>query len=260
MSDPARFLATSPDRLRLLERLRESAGDPRDLADGLDQSRRSIQRHLGAFAQRGWAEKIDGAYHLTTKGDVVARTHREYVDALATVERSGDLYEHLPADVVPSPDLLADATVVTADLEHPQAPVSHYVSVVESADTDRFRMLAPVLSRLFHDAHAQRVLDGVAIDLVLDAETIRAARERNPAEFATVVSVPRFSLSRHPETIAFGLTLTADRALVLAYDDSGQVVACADTDSAAAHTWASSVYDRYRAAATPVTPRDVVRS
>jgi len=258
MSDAARFLADSPDRLHLLERLRESPGDPRDLADDLDQSRRSIQRNLGAFADRGWARKANGAYHLTTKGEVVARTHRDYVDALDTIDEHGPLYEHLPADAAPPPDLLADATVVAADPDHPQAPVSHYVSVVESVDTDRFRMIAPVLSRIFHDTLAKRVLDGVAIDLVLDDETVRAARERNPAEFATVLSVPRFRLFRHPDTVSFGLTLADERVLLLAYDD-GQVVACADSRAEAFRSWAASVFARYRDGAEPTAVRDVVR-
>lgn len=261
MSDAARFLADSPDRLHLLERLRESPGDPRDLADDLDQSRRSIQRNLAAFEERGWVRKDDGAYHLTTKGDVIARTHSEYVDSLETIEDSGDLYEHLPADAAPAPDpdLLAGATVVTADPDHPQAPVSHYISVVESVATDRFRMIAPVLSRIFHDAHARRVLDGVRIELVLDAETARAARDRNPAEFATVVSVPRFQLFRHPDAITFGLTVAEGRALLLAYDDSGQVAVCADSTGDEFLAWAESLFERYRDAAEAVSARDIVR-
>jgi len=260
MNDAARFLADSPGRLHLLERLRESPDDPRDIADDLDQSRRSIQRNLAAVEERGWVRKDEGRYHLTTKGDVIARTHREYVESLETIESHSDLYEGLPSTVAPDPTLLADATVVTADPDHPQAPVSHYVSVVESVDTDRFRMIAPVLSRIFHDAHAQRVLDGVSIELVLDGETTQAARDRNPAEFATVVSVPRFQLYRHPEAIRFGLTVADERALLVAYDDSGQVAACADSENPDFLTWAESLFARYQSGSKSVSARDIVRS
>jgi predicted transcriptional regulator len=259
MSDAARFLVDSPDRLDLLERLRESPGDPRDIAVDMDQSRRSIQRHLGAFEERGWVRTDEDRYALTTKGEVIARTHRESLESLETIETQGDLYEPLPTDVAPDPALLTDATVVTADRDHPQAPVSHYASVVESVETDRFRMIAPVLSRIFHEVHADRVLDGVSIELVLDTETTTAPREKHPAEFATVVSVPRYQLYRHPPSIDFGLTVADERAVLLAYGDSGQVTACADSEHPEFLTWVESLFGRYRSGAKSVSARDTVR-
>lgn len=258
-SDAARFLADSPDRLALLERVGEGAGGPRDFAEDLDQSRRSVQRNLAAFAERGWVGKRDGDYHLTTKGEVVAREHREYVAALDAVDANDQLYRYLPRGNAPDPSRLADATVVDAEPDHPQAPVSHYVSAVESAETDRIRMLSPVLSRIFHDAHAKRVVEGVRTDLVLDADRVAAAREKNPGEFATVVAVPTFTLYRHPDPIEFGLTVTDDRALVLAYD-GGQVRACVDATGPAVVDWAREQFERFRQRSERLGGRDVLRS
>ena len=258
-SDAARFLADSPDRLDLLELLRDAPGGPRDLAEPLDQSRRSVQRNLAAFAERGWVAKRDGDYRLTTKGDLVAREHRSYLDTLGAIAATDQLYRHLPRDAAPDPGSVADATVVEADPDHPQAPVSHYVAAVRSAETDRFRMIAPVLSRIFHDAHAERVIEGVRTDLVLDEETVAAARDRNPAEFATVVSVPTFRLSRHADPIEFGLTVADDRVLLLAYAD-GQVRACVDGTDPALHAWASDLFDAFRDRSERVTGRDALFS
>ncbi|MBX0294476.1 helix-turn-helix transcriptional regulator [Haloarcula nitratireducens] len=260
MTDAAQFLADSPDRLALLERLRETPGSPRDLADELDQSRRSVQRNLAAFADRGWAEKRDGDYRLTTTGLLVTRRHREYVDALAAIGDNDDLYAHLPADVAPEPDLLANATLVVAETDQPQAPVSHYVSTVESAETSRVRMISPVLSRLFHDAHAELVVSGVETELVLDGATIDRAREKNPAEFATVVGVPPFTLYHSPDPISFGLTLTDDRVLLLAYDDSGQLHACADGTDPEFYAWATDCFERRRERSESVSGLDALRS
>lgn len=254
-----RFLADSPDRLALLERVGTEPGGPRDFAADLDQSRRSVQRNLAAFAERGWVEKRDGEYHLTTKGDVVASEHREYVTALDVIEDKEQLYRHLPRGHAPDPSAIADATVVAAEPDHPQAPVSHYVSVVESIDTDRIRMFSPVLSRIFHDAHAQRVVEGVRTDLILDADRVAAAREKNPGEFATVVAVPTLTLYRHADPIEFGLTVMDDRALVLSYHD-GQVRACLDATDPAVVDWARDQFDRFRERSTRLTGRDAFRS
>ncbi|WP_135303153.1 helix-turn-helix transcriptional regulator [Haloarcula amylovorans] len=260
MTDTAQFLADSPDRLALLEHLRETPGSPRDLADDLEQSRRSVQRNLAAFADRGWVEKRDGDYRLTTTGLLVTRRHREYVDALAAIGDNDALYAHLPVDAAPEPSLLADATLVVAEPDQPQAPVSHYVSTVESADTSHVRMISPVLSRLFHDAHAELVLAGIETELVLDGPTINRAREKNPAEFATVVSVPPFTLYHSPDPISFGLTLTDDRVLLLAYDESGQLHACADGTDPELYAWATDCFERHRERSESVSGLDALRS
>ncbi|GGN90359.1 MULTISPECIES: helix-turn-helix transcriptional regulator [Haloarcula] len=259
-ADAARFLADSPDRLALLERLADEPGTPSDLDDDLGQSRRSVQRNLAAFAERGWARKHDGAYDLTTAGRLITRRHRSYLDALAAIESWEPLFAHLPADQAPRPEHLADATLVGSEPDQPQAPVSHYVESIASASTDSIRMLSPVLSRLFHDAHAGQVLDGVTHELVLDGPTVQRAREQNPAEFATVVGVPGFSLYRHPDPLSFGLTLTDDRVFLLAYDDQGQLHALADGSDPAFYEWASTCFERHRDRSEHVSGLDAISS
>lgn len=83
--DVAQFLAGSPDRLHLLAHLRDQPGSPGELADALSISHRSVQRNLARFVDRGWAEKRDGAYHLTTLGALVTEEHAAYMDTLDTL-------------------------------------------------------------------------------------------------------------------------------------------------------------------------------
>lgn len=244
--DAARFLAASPDRRRILALLAERPAAPADCADELDVSRRSVQRHLSAFADRGWVEKRDGDYHLTVAGRLVTDEHAAYVDALARVERFGPLYRYLPDEAhAPDPRWLDDARLTVADDADPQAPVHHYVECARNLDGP-VRMLSPVLSRLFHDAHADLALKGIHTDLVLDGDTIDRARERNPVEFKVVTSVDVLDLYRHPDGVEVGLTVGADRALVCAYDDGGRLQACLETDDADALAWATDLFERYR--------------
>jgi predicted transcriptional regulator len=253
--DAAHLLASSSDRQRLLAHLVDHPGSPADLAETLSLSRRSVQRHLRQFADRGWAEKADGAYRLTVPGELVAAEHATYVDALDTVERFSPLFAHLPdREHAPDPRLLDDATLVAADAASPQAPVRHYLESVRTFETDRIRMVSAVLSRLFHEVHADLALDGVHTELVMAADTIDRARELNPAEFEIVVSVDVLDLYRHPDEIPVGLTLGDDRVLIGAYDDDGNLRACVDSANPDLVAWGERLFERYRAQSKRIEP------
>lgn len=253
-TDDAAFLAASPDRRELLERLGADPGTPADLAADLAASRRSVQRNLQAFVERGWARKVDGEYRRTTAGGVVARTHAEYVEDLAVVRRFEALYGHVPdADHAPDPGWLVDADLASATETDPHAPLEFYVSRVGEVAGDRIRMLSPVLSRPLHRAHEPLALEGVHTELVMDEASVERARERNPAEFAVVSAVDVLDLRAHPGPIGIGLTVGDGRALVSAYDGDGNLRACVDSRDERLLEWAGDLFDRYRREAEPVS-------
>ncbi|WP_327052765.1 helix-turn-helix transcriptional regulator [Halomicrococcus gelatinilyticus] len=248
--DAARFLAGSPDRRRLLAHLREQPGSPRDVADALDTSRRSVQRNLAELRDRGWAERRDGGYHLTTAGALVAQAHADYRDALAVIDEAAPFLREVAAEHAPDPAWLGDAAVVTATAERPQAPVSHYVQRVRERETTTVRMLAPVLSRIFHEPHAELVLSGVDTELVLPADGVETARSMNPLEFRVVVRA--IDLYRHDGPVPVGLTLGDDWVLAGAYDDDGQLRAVVECDHPELFDWAESLYEDHRSKSEPV--------
>lgn len=252
----AQFLAGSPDRRRLLVRLVDHPGSPAELAEDLPLSRRSVQRHLGQFVDRGWADRADGVYRLTVTGELVAEEHATYLDTLDRIEAFGPFFAHLPdRDHTPDPRWLDAATLATSTPEHPQAPVHQYLERVREFSTDRVRMVSPVLSRLFHDAHAELAMDGVHTELVLSSTTIERARDLNPAEFEVVVSVDVLDLYRYPADISFGLTLGDGQLLMGAYDGDGRLRACVASTNADFYRWGRSLFERYRDRAKPVEPQ-----
>ena len=251
----ARFLAGSPDRRRLLAQLRSTPGAPSEVADALSISHRSVQRNLAELVDRGLAVKRGGVYRLTTVGELVADRHAAYLDSLGTLGEYEQFFRALPdTDHTPDPELLCGADGAMATVTYPQAPVDHYIEVLDSRSTDRIRMLSPVLSRQFHRVHAKHVLRGVDTDLVLSTDTIETARSLNPVEFAFVLRVDGFRLYRHPEDVPLGLTLGDDWVVVNAYDDDGQLQASVSGDDPDFVAWAETVYDRYRSRSTRVDP------
>ncbi|WP_323676290.1 ArsR family transcriptional regulator [Halorubellus sp. PRR65] len=253
--DDAAFLAGAPERWRVLATLRDAPATPAALADAVDASRRTVQRHLAAFADRDWVEKRDGAYNLTTTGALVARTHAEYLDDLDGIDRLEAVYAALPADAADlDPERFADATVRTATREDPQAPVGFYVDRVRALDTDRVRMLSPVLSRLYHDAHAHLARDGTHTELVLPTPTVERARSENPLEFRAVLGLGVLDLYRTPADVDLGVTLADDRVLLCAYADDGQLAACVDSTDDRVRAWATERYERHRDRGERVPP------
>ena len=252
MQDAARFLADSPDRLALLIRLREGAAGPVTLAADLDCARRSVQRNLAAFVERGWAERGDGGYRLTTVGDLAATTHADYLDRLERLDRFAPLLRHLDADDAPPFSLLGDADLVVASPENPQAPVQAYVDHLKRFEGDTVRMSSPVLSRIFHEAHASLAMQGVHTDLVLSEATVEKARELNPLEFETVLRVGVLDLFAHPDSVPVGLTVGEDRLLLAAYDEDGHLEACLASDDPDLLTWGGGRFERYRARSVKV--------
>lgn len=243
----AQFLANSPDRLDLLRSLSEESSSPAELASKHSFPRRSVQRNLAAFVDRGWAESSGGTYHLTVTGALVLEEHAAYVDTLACIEAFAPLFRYLPdRDHAPNPAWLADATSTVATEEEPQAPVHRYVTSVEQLDTDRVRMLSPVLSRLFHEAHAGLAVRGVTTELVMPAEMVERARERNPLEFRVVVALDVLSLYQFPEDFGVGVTLGDDQVLVAAYDAERQLRALVESTDPQLIAWASDLFERYR--------------
>ena len=252
--DAARFLADSPDRLALLERLREGAAGPATLAEDLDCARRSVQRNLAAFADRDWVERGDGGYRLTTVGDLVASTHAHYLDRLERVERFAPLLRHLdPADA-PDPSLLGDADLVVSSPENPQAPVQAYVDRLKEFGGDEVRMCSPVLSRIFHEAHVSLAVRGVHTKLVLSEATADRARELNPLEFEAVLRVGVLDLFAHPGPVRFGLTVGEDRLLLAAYDDEGHLEACLSSPNPTLVEWGEERFEHYRERSSRVEP------
>ena len=243
--DTARFLADSPDRLALLERLRGAPASPSALVADLDPARRSIQRNLAAFENRGWVERYGDGYRLTATGDAVVRTHADYLEQLRRIDEYAPLLTHLDREQAPDPALLADADLVVASDADPQAPIHAYTERLGELDGNRVRVCAPVLSRAFHEAHAGLALEGVRTELLLSTPTARQAKELNPLEFAAVLRAGPLDLFVRDDPVPFGLALGEGSLLLGAYDDS-DLRACLYGTEPGLLAWGESAFETLR--------------
>jgi predicted transcriptional regulator len=152
--------------------------------------------------------------------------------------------------------MLEDADLVVASPENPQAPVQAYVDRLKRFEGATVRMCSPVLSRIFHEAHASLAMRGVRTALVLSEATAEKARELNPMEFESVLRVGVLDLYAHPDPVPFGLTIGEDRLLLAAYDEEGHLEACLTSDDPNLFAWAEDLFERYRERSVKVKPSD----
>ena len=250
------FLAGSSNRVRVLKELRERPGRGAELARRCSLPRSTIHRCLDGLTTRGWAEKGEGSYRLTTPGELVLSA---YEDLTETVRVSADhetLLTHLGEVGRTLPiEAMTSATVIEATPENPYATMEHSVDVFRSASFDRMRGIVPITSRSFNEAGRPLVEANVDIEVVIDERVLEAARESHAEAHQFGRDSDNFDLFVRPEALSFGLAiLDDDRALVGAYDEDGNPRACLDGNDDVLIEWAIDTYERCRTAARRIEP------
>lgn len=243
-----RFLAMSSARIHLLRHLDETPQSPRDLADALSLSRRGIQRNLSELVERGWSEKVDGTYRLTTNGTLITKRYMDFRTTLGIIDDCEPFFEHLPdCDHVPSPEWLHDAELLVATSDQPSAPIRQYVNGLRTEATTgsatTIRSVLPFLSQYHAEIHAELTECGVKTELVSHA--LETTRKHRLQPFESV-RCDALSLYEHLETVEFGLTLSDRCGYMSAHDELGRIRACIECDDPAFLDWATKLYRRYR--------------
>jgi len=182
--------------------LGENPSDPRDIAGMVSKSRRCVQRDLSKFEDRGWVEKREGAYRLTTYGAAIVAEYTDLASAISIIDRYEPLFAHLPEpEHLPDPRWLREAKIAVADSDRPHSPLNLYVDGIRGCSTDRIRGIAPVFSQKFSDAHSDLLERGVETELITDMKTIKTSRSTNAEEFATSLRLDALSVYMHEESV-----------------------------------------------------------
>lgn len=244
--DGVRFLATSRNRVSLLDALDDGPLQPAELARRLSLSRSAIQRNLRELTDRNWVRRTDGGYVTTLGGRLVLADYEELVGTVRLVSEYGHCLEPLSdAGLALSPSVLESASVTTATRTNPHAPLRHYVERIRETDVERFRGITPVVSPLFNEAHASLTAGGGDHELVLDADALAASRTEYGPELDAGVDADGLTIYVHPDSLSFGLSIVDGRVFLGAFDE-GQFVACFEWNEAGIETRALDAYESYR--------------
>jgi predicted transcriptional regulator len=236
----------------VLEALIEEPLDRGGIEDRLDVSRATSHRFARWLEERGLAEKVDGRYRLTGKGEVIAEEVLRFEANVRTVGRMAPLLdviceEHREFVVEP----FVDATVTVAEPEDPYRPVERFVSLVDDSTTFH-GFNTTHMAPLVLDGFRRTVFEGTDTEVIYLPTIVERLFETYPERAREAVERGHLAL-RTREELPYGLAIFDDRVGVGGYDErTGLMQVFADTDSPIAREWAERVYAAVRADSEPL--------
>jgi predicted transcriptional regulator len=236
----------------VLEALLETPLDRPEIEARLDVSRATSHRFTQWLDQQGLAEKVDGRFQLTGRGEVVAEEVLRFEANVRTAHRLSPLLDVICADhqeFVVEP--FVDATVTVATPDDPYRPVERFVSLVDESTTFRgfnTTHMAPLVLGQFH----QQVFEETDTEIVYLPHIVEKLFETYPERAREAVDRGHLTL-RTREDLPYGLAIFDDRVGIGGYDErTGLMEVFVDTDSPIAREWAERVYASVRADSEPL--------
>jgi predicted transcriptional regulator len=251
------FLALSPNRVTVLERLAADAHTRSELAEVTGASQATLGRILGDFEERNWVTRVAGGYEATATGRLVAEGFRDMLGVVETERQLRDIVDYLPTEAMRF-DLraLSDATIVTPSETRPNAPLQRLLSLLRDGESVTAfshafndQSLAVVADRLA-DIEFQAVLTRAAVDSLTADEGLRA-------QLGTVVDSESATVRVYEAEIPLAVTVVDEVVNILVRDDRGVVQASVDTDHPEVREWAYRRFEHYRVNSDPLSAADL---
>lgn len=251
------FLALSPNRVTVLERVAEGNHTRSELAEATGASQATLGRILGDFEDRNWVRRDRGGYEATATGRLVAEGFGDLLRVFDTERELRAIVDYLPTEAMAF-DLqaLADATIVTPTETRPNAPLQRLLDLLADGDSVTAfshafndQSLSAVADRI-DDIEFQAVLSDSAVQsLTADADLERKLRAVLRSEDATV--------HVYDGEIPLAVTVVGDTVNMLVRDDRGVLQASVDTTDPTVREWAYRRFEHYRVNAEPLTTADL---
>ncbi|WP_435348793.1 helix-turn-helix transcriptional regulator [Haloarchaeobius sp. HRN-SO-5] len=244
----------------VLEALLERPLDRGEIEDRLDVSRATSHRFTRWLNEQGLAEKVDGRFRLTGRGEAIAEELLRFEANVQTAHRLAPLLDCVCADhqeFVIEP--FVDATVTVAETTDPYRPVERFVSLVSESDTFlgfNTTHMAPLVLGEFH----QQVFDETETEIIYLPHIVEKLVETYPDRATAAIERGHLTLRTRDE-LPYGLAIFDDRVGIGGYDvETGLMQVFVDTDAPIAREWAERVYASVRADSEPLDePRSSTR-
>lgn len=249
-------LTASRKRLQLIAALRSGAKTRSELADWCNVSKSTVNRNAGQLQEQGWVEQnTDREYQLTPLGERVAEQLANFATGVKHLQAEPEMIEYYRGDATIPSEVLAEATIDTANPDNAQAALQEYIETIKSEKTEatNIRLLGGTTGPVMIDLIQELIESATHLEIVVDEATTDASPS-GFAERAQQGELPdNFDLYVHPERIQFGLLIIDDKlAMIGAYDERGDVQAGMQGESDTVINWAKEVYGMYRERAYPL--------
>lgn len=256
--DEMAYLSRSKYRLAVLDGLLDGPRERDELRASVGASSSTFGRVLTELEDRRWIRREGPRFEVTQLGAFVAEGAASLLERIETALELRSVWRWLPSELDGfRPEVVAAATVTTAEPGNPYGPANRCASFYREAAT--MRGIDAGLTAPHHfDELYQRIVDGMETEIILPAEVSRTIAATYPEAAAEVLSSDAFTLYLLDHVPLLRLTVFDDRVGVGGYDpESGVLVVYLDTASERTRAWAKSTYEAYRHRARRVGPDDV---
>ena len=250
-------LASSENRIRVLQRLAEAPAARRELQDDLAVSQSTASRTLADFEARGWVVRFGRTYEITPLGRIVARAFARVVETMEAAADLRDLLGGLPIDGE-GLDLtdFADATVT---IPTPANPFGVARPVVERfAEGEHVRGLTRVVAPEALEAGRRSVVDrGQRLEIVLDRDLVDTIRSDPSMRSALrdIVAADRASAYVHDD-VPVAIGIVDGYGQIAISDENGTPLALVESENDRVREWIASTFESYRRDARRLAPED----
>lgn len=246
-------------RSPLLVALSEGPLDRRDIEVRLGVSKPTVHRATRALMELGYVERDDGVFRLTRSGRVVAEAVVTFRRTATAAERLAPFLRTVDGDADPefrvAVEAFADAVVTRSEPGHPYRPLNRFMELLDA--TDRLRGFdTTTVAPGNVDVIQERIVGGMDTEILYPPSVVEGILENDPDAAREAVESGNLVLWL-AESLPCGLALFDDRVGLGGYDaGTGTLSVFVDTDDPEAYAWGERTFERYRAAATPLTATD----
>lgn len=257
-SEDIAFLATSPNRVGILESLAEGPRDRYDLQAELDISQPTASRILRDLRDREWIVRRGNEYELTRVGDLTLAAFMDLYEQLDTIHHLSGVAPMLPEEGFDF-DLARLRTADVVRIAEGESGLARTHENAQLASADHVRILTAFTPRqgvrtvwrqvTEEDQHFELVIeDGTVPVIRADLDLARWTRE--------LLASDRAEVYRYDEDIAYPILITDDTVHLALPQDKATGEAWISTDDEVVLDWANAAFEDHRDQAIRLTGDD----
>ncbi|XGI84488.1 helix-turn-helix transcriptional regulator [Halorutilales archaeon Cl-col2-1] len=250
--DSLEFLTSSTIRQEILTQLDEKPHSTDDLSSAISNTKQGIRNNLDRLRQKGWIEKHDGRWRLTSVGGVHLDIFERCVSSCETVDRLRPFLRRIPQSSTEYLDIqrLKQVEVEKGEPELPGVLEEEFISILDDSDTYR-GIVGTVTPMRLRNVYSRLSERSIRAEVVMSDDLVRTVREMRLDLLRKAAEHERCELRKHGD-IPFNVAVFDSREVVLSVGNGyTEVMVRSEADSSV--DWANSLIDDFEDEASRVT-------
>jgi predicted transcriptional regulator len=257
-SEDIAFLATSPNRVGVLEALADEPRDRHALQSELDISQPTASRILRDLREREWVIRTGDHYELTRVGELSIAAFTDLREQLDAVHHLSDVAPMLPEEGFDF-DLTRLRTADVVRVAEGESGLARTHENAHLASADHVRILTEFVPHQGVETTWRQVTTGTQrLELVIEASTVSVIRADTDLLRWTreMLATDRAEVYRYDADIGYPILITDDTVHLALPNGDEAGMAWISTDDEEVLDWATATFEEHRDKTVRLTDDD----